>query len=219
METSKQNVIILMGPPGCGKGTQALRISSQLHVPHISTGDLFRKNIKEQTSLGEKAKKYMDSGQYVPDHLVLDMLFDRVSKEDCAGGYVLDGFPRTVAQAKALDKRFETERVHPKIVYLNVSEEAVLDRLGGRLTCKECGHIHHVSSHPPQKEGVCDRCGGELVQRVDDTLEVIKERLHVYNKQTEPVIDYYKEGNRIHIANGETAPDHVFEDVFGYIYR
>lgn len=212
-----QKVTIIMGPPGSGKGTQAVRISKHLNVPHISTGDLLRKNIKEQTKLGEKAQKYMDSGQYVPDYLVLDMLFDRVAKEDCKNGYVLDGVPRTLAQAKALDRRFENTHAEINIIYLSVPDEVVLERLGGRLTCKHCGHIHHKLKHPPQNEGVCDVCGGTLEQRNDDKVEVIIERLNVYRKHTEPVVDYYKKSHHLHILDGEAKADEVFGELVSFL--
>jgi len=182
-------VVILLGPPGSGKGTQAIRLTKELGIPHISTGDLFRENISKNTELGKRAKTYMDAGKLVPDEVVLDMLFDRVSRPDCAKGYLLDGFPRTLPQAEALAKHLKdgTDLV---VLELEVPDEMIVKRVAGRLTCESCGTIYNRYFSPPSIEGVCDKCQGKLVQRSDDNEEVVKERLRVYHSQTSPLIDY-----------------------------
>lgn len=210
--SSKPQVIILLGPPGSGKGTQATRITKELGIPHISTGDLFRENMSKNTELGQRAKSYMDKGQLVPDEVVLDMLFDRVSKPDCANGYLLDGFPRTVPQAEALDK-FLANRATIIAVNLDVADESIFKRMAGRLNCKQCGNIQNKYISPPRVDNICDKCGGELYQRSDDNPEVVKERLKVYHAQTEPVIAYYKKKGVLIDVNGEQAPDAVFSQI------
>jgi adenylate kinase len=187
---SKPLVIILMGPPGAGKGTHAAPLSESLHLPHISTGDLFREHIRGQTTLGLAAKNYMDQGQLVPDQLVLDMLFVRVAKEDCKNGYILDGFPRTIAQAKALDQRLKHQA---RIVALNLNlpDALIIERITGRIACKNCGRPFHKKFNPPKQEMICDSCGGALFQREDDKEEVIRKRLEVYRLETKPLIEYY----------------------------
>lgn len=201
-------VIILLGPPGSGKGTQAVRLSKELMKPHISTGDLFRENIRQKTSLGIKAKEYVDQGKLSPDELVFDMLFDRIALPDCNAGYVLDGFPRTLPQAEILSQRLnETRQI---VLNLNVADKTIIKRLTGRLTCKKCGHVHHQEFYPSAVPGVCDKCSGELYQRPDDSPEVVMERLRVYYAQTRPVEDFYtKKGVLINI-DGERPPDTVF---------
>ncbi len=211
-EAIKQKVIILLGPPASGKGTQASRLAAEYKVPHISTGDLFRENISKNTELGKTAKAYMDKGQLVPDELVLDMLFDRVSRPDCSRGYVLDGFPRTIPQAEAFDKRLQ-KGVDLIVLNLEVADETLIKRTSGRVSCKECGHIHNIYFSPPKTPNVCDKCGGSLVQRADDKPEVVKERLKVYHAQTEPLIGYYKSQGKLVTIDGEKAPDQVFSDL------
>lgn len=211
-EVPNQKVVILLGPPGSGKGTQAVRLSKELGIPHISTGDLFRENLKQNTDLGKKAKGFMDQGQLVPDELVLEMLFDRVSKPDCAKGYLLDGFPRTIPQAEALDRRLSPQ-ADVVALHLQVADESIIKRMAGRLTCKKCGHIQHKDTSPPKQEGICDKCGGELYQRPDDAREVVEERLKVYHKQTKPLIQYYQKKGILAEVNGENAPDIVFKDL------
>ncbi len=201
-------VLILLGPPGAGKGTQALRLAAECEIPHISTGDLFRHNLKEGTELGKKAKGFMEGGGLVPDELVLDMLFDRVAADDCRGGYLLDGFPRTLPQAKALTKALENQ--NSKTLLLEVPESVLVGRAGGRLLCKGCTNIHHAEFSPPQKPGICDSCQGELYRRKDDEPEVVKERLKVYRKETQPMVDYYRETGSLEVINGDQAPDVVF---------
>ncbi len=204
-----QTVLILLGPPGAGKGTQAARLASALSSPHVSTGDLFRENLGKGTELGKKAKQYMESGQLVPDALVIDMLFDRVAKSDCAQGYLLDGFPRTVAQAQALDTRLQGSKV--RALNLAVADATLVERLTGRWTCKACNHIHHERFSPPRQSGRCDKCGGELFQRNDDTHAVVEKRLSVYREQTKPVEAHYRAQGVLSDLDGSRAPDEVFK--------
>lgn len=203
--------LILLGPPGAGKGTQATRIIAKYHIPHISTGDIFRENIKNGTPLGKKAKEYMDKGELVPDSLVIDLATDRLSKDDCAEGFLLDGFPRTIEQAVALDAYLgEQGKKIDRVIDIDVPKEELINRLIGRRVCKACGATYHVDNMPPKKEGVCDKCDGELVQRADDTRETVENRIDVYNKQTKPLLDYYdKAGNIAHFKGADT-PDELF---------
>lgn len=184
--------LIMLGPPGAGKGTQASRIADRYDIPHISTGDMFRANLKQGTELGEEARGYMDAGELVPDDLVIRMVDDRLSWDDAQDGWVLDGFPRTTPQAEALDELL-AERGDPIDVVLRfaVDDEEVVERLSGRRVCRECGAVYHVSANPPSEEGVCDVCGGELYQRDDDQEEVIRTRLASYAEDTEPLEDFY----------------------------
>jgi len=207
-------VVILLGPPGAGKGTQAVRLSGRLSLPHISTGDLFRENLSQGTDLGARAKEFMESGRLVPDELVVDMLFDRVGREDCSQGYLLDGFPRTVAQAEELGRRLG-DGTPVTVVNLDVPDEVIVERAGGRLLCRACGNIQHLKYSPPAQEGVCDACGGELYQRDDDKPEVVRQRLTVYHEQTQPVVDWYLQasatgGGVLHNVDGAGTPDEVF---------
>jgi len=213
----EQTVIILLGPPGSGKGTQAVRMTKELGIPHISTGDLFRENIGKGTELGKKAKTFIDAGNLVPDEVVLDMLFDRVSRPDCAKGFLLDGFPRTIPQAEAFDKRF-AGKANLVVLNLNVSNEAIVKRAEGRLTCRNCGSVYNKYFSPPAKDGVCDKCGGELYQRPDDAPEVVKERLKVYHTQTKPLIAYYEKKGLLTTVDGEAAPDVVYGKLMN-LYR
>lgn len=205
-------IIILLGPPGSGKGTQAARISKELSIPHISTGDLFRDHLSRNTPLGELARSYIDKGQLVPDEVVLKMLFDRISHPDCAKGYLLDGFPRTIHQAEAFEQHLN-EGMKPIILNLNVGEDIIFKRMAGRLTCKSCSHIHNKYFSPPQVVGRCDKCNGELVQRSDDLPEVVTERLKVYHKQTSPLIDFYKKRKSLITIDGTQPPDVVFDAI------
>jgi len=210
--TSASHIVILLGAPGAGKGTQAKRLAETLGLPHISTGDLFRANLGQGTELGLKAKDYMEKGELVPDELVLDMLFDRVAGDDCTSGYVLDGFPRTVAQAKALDDRLAPDRdsSHVSVIDIEVDDDAVVRRLTGRLTCGSCGNIHHVDFAPPKASGVCDVCGGALEQRKDDSEDVVRNRLGVYREQTLPVVHYYESTGLKQSVDGGQPPADVF---------
>ena len=185
--------IIMLGAPGAGKGTQAKMIADKYHVPHISTGDIFRANIKNGTELGMEAKKYMDQGLLVPDELTVKILLDRVGKEDCIEGYVLDGFPRTIPQAKVLDEALaELGESIDYAIDVDVPDENIVQRMSGRRACLSCGATYHLEHVPPQKEGVCDKCGNELVLRDDDKADTVLNRLKVYHDQTQPLIEYYK---------------------------
>lgn len=195
-KTAKKTVIILLGAPGSGKGTQAVRLSDKLGIPQISTGDLFRENLKNNTPIGQKAKSYMDQGQLVPDELVLGMLFDHLAHcNACEKGYILDGFPRTLRQAQQFDDQLAlAEKYAANIIAisLEVPDEVIIERLSQRLSCESCGAPYHITSSPPKNEGICDRCGGCLIQREDDREEVIRKRLQVYHEQSAPLKDYYK---------------------------
>ncbi|MEU2428750.1 adenylate kinase [Streptomyces sp. NPDC007861] len=186
--------IVLVGPPGAGKGTQAAFLARNLSIPHISTGDLFRANISQGTELGRQAKAYMDAGNLVPDEVTVGMAKDRMEQADAANGFLLDGFPRNVAQAEALDEMLETEGMKlDAVLDLEVPEDEVVKRIAGRRVCRnESAHVFHVTYSPPKHEGVCDACGGDLYQRDDDSEETVRRRLEVYHTQTEPIIDYYK---------------------------
>ena len=207
----KQNVIILLGPPGSGKGTQAVKLSKELGIPHISTGDLFRENISKNTELGKKAKSFMDAGKLVPDELVLDMVYDRVSQPDCKKGYLLDGFPRTIPQAEALDKFLKNANL--TVLNLNVPDEVIIKRIAGRLSCKDCGNVHHKDFSPSKVANQCDKCGGELTTRKDDQPEVVKERLKVYHTQTEPLVEFYSKQGKLVSVDGQKSPEEVFNDL------
>ncbi|GHJ34966.1 adenylate kinase [Streptomyces sp. TS71-3] len=186
--------IVLVGPPGAGKGTQAAYLAKNLSIPHISTGDLFRAHISNGTELGTKAKAYMDAGNLVPDEITIAMAKDRMSQPDAEGGFLLDGFPRNVAQAESLDEMLKAESMKlDAVLDLEVPEDEVVKRIAGRRVCRnDASHVFHVSYAPPKREGVCDACGGELYQREDDSEDTVRKRLEVYHTQTEPVIDYYR---------------------------
>ncbi|MFD7502533.1 adenylate kinase [Streptomyces sp. NPDC001700] len=186
--------IVLVGPPGAGKGTQATYLAANLSIPHISTGDLFRANISQGTPLGKQAQEYMRAGQLVPDEVTVGMAEDRMSQEDAAGGFLLDGFPRNVAQAQALDAYLrDNDLTLDAVLDLEVPEDEVVKRIAGRRTCRnDSAHTFHVEYKKPETEGVCDVCGGELYQREDDSEETVRKRLEVYHRETEPIIDYYK---------------------------
>ena len=210
----KKMKIIMLGAPGAGKGTQAKMIAAKYSIPHISTGDIFRANIKEGTELGKKAKEYMDNGQLVPDELTVKILLDRVAKDDCKNGYVLDGFPRTIPQAEVLDT--EVEKLGEKIDYaidVEVPDENIIKRMGGRRACVKCGATYHIEHVPPKKEGICDTCGAELILRDDDKPETVKERLNVYHKQTQPLIDFYNKKGIMKSVCGTKDVDDVFADI------
>ena len=201
----------MLGAPGAGKGTQAKLIAEKYNIPHISTGDIFRANIKEGTELGKEAKQYMDKGQLVPDELTVRILLDRVAKDDCKNGYVLDGFPRTIPQAEVLDT--EVAKLGDKIDFaidVAVPDENIIKRMSGRRSCPGCGRTYHIVHIPPKKEGICDDCGKELVLRDDDKPETVKSRLDVYHKQTQPLIDYYSKQNILRTVDGTKDMDDVF---------
>ena len=185
--------IIMLGAPGAGKGTQAKQIAEKYTIPHISTGDIFRANIKQGTELGKKAKSYMDAGGLVPDELVCDLVVDRIGQDDCKNGFVHDGFPRTIPQAEALtDALKKIGQSMDFAIDVDVPDENIIDRMSGRRACLNCGATYHIVNIPPKKEGVCDKCGEEIVLRDDDKPETVKKRLDVYHEQTQPLIDYYK---------------------------
>ncbi len=210
--TPKQRVVVMLGPPGAGKGTVAVKLSETLKLPHISTGDLFRENLKKETPLGKKAKGYMEKGELVPDALVLDMLLSRVKENDCSKGYILDGFPRTLVQAEALSKKIK-ESGKVIAVNLDVADDLLVDRIINRRVCTGCGAPFHVTNNPPKVAGVCDRCSGELVQRSDDTKEVVTKRLNVYHEQTAPVANFYQKQGVMVNVNGAQPLSDVFSDV------
>lgn len=205
--------IVLLGPPGAGKGTQAKSISNKYSIPHISTGDIFRKNISENTPLGVEAKSYMDKGQLVPDEVTINMVKDRLQQADCVNGYLLDGFPRTVAQADALNS-FLVERGEQldTALLIKVPNEFILERMTGRRVCPSCGASYHVKFNPPI-EGKCRLCGSEVIQRKDDTVETVKERLDVYEKETQPLIDFYANKQLLSEVDGTQAINEVFRGI------
>ena len=203
--------IIMLGAPGAGKGTQAKMIADKYGVPHISTGDIFRANIKNGTELGMEAKKYMDQGLLVPDELTVRILLDRVAQDDCKNGYVLDGFPRTIPQAEVLDS--ELTKLGDHIDYainVDVPDENIVKRMSGRRACLTCGATYHIEHVPPKKEGICDVCGSELVLRDDDKPETVKNRLNVYHEQTQPLIDFYTEKGVLQTVDGTVPMEEVF---------
>jgi adenylate kinase len=207
-------ILILLGPPGAGKGTQAALVSQGAGVAHVATGDLFRENIRNQTELGVQAKAFVDRGELVPDQLTVRMLLDRLDRPDTQKGVLLDGFPRTVDQARALDEALkERGQAVDQVLNINVGEEEVVRRLAGRWTCRQCGAVYHQVFSPPKKAGVCDQCGGELYQRDDDKPETVRNRLTVFNQQTAPLIDYYKGQGKLLEVNGEQAADAVGRDL------
>ena len=203
--------LIMLGAPGAGKGTQAKKIAEKYSIPHISTGDIFRANIKNGTELGKKAKTFMDQGLLVPDELVVDLVVDRVNQEDCKNGYVLDGFPRTIPQAEALDRALA--EMGQKIDYaidVEVPDENIVNRMSGRRACVDCGATYHVVHAAPKVEGVCDTCGEKLVLRDDDQPETVQKRLNVYHEQTQPLIDYYTEAGVLREVDGTIDINDVF---------
>ena len=206
--------LILLGPPGAGKGTQAVKIVEKYHIPHISTGDIFRENIKKGTELGKKAQEYMNRGELVPDDLVIEIACNRLLAEDCVQGFLLDGFPRTVYQAEKLDEFLESHgKKVEHVLDIAVDKEELIARLIGRRVCKSCGASYHIVNMPPKKEGVCDACGGELYQRADDTKETVENRIEVYEAQTMPLIDYYEKAGVIAHIDGSTGLENVFADI------
>ena len=203
--------IVMLGAPGAGKGTQAKMIAAKYQIPHISTGDIFRANIKNGTELGKKAKSYMDQGLLVPDELVCDLVVDRIQQSDCEKGYVLDGFPRTIPQAEALTAALE--KLGTGIDYainVEVPDANILNRMGGRRACLGCGATYHVEFNAPKQEGICDTCGAELVLRDDDKPETVQKRLDVYHEQTQPLIDYYTKAGKLAEVDGTKDMDDVF---------
>ncbi|SFN02372.1 adenylate kinase [Thermodesulforhabdus norvegica] len=206
--------IILLGPPGAGKGTQAKRMMERYGIPQISTGDMLRAAVAAGTQLGLEAKKYMDAGQLVPDEVVVGLVKERIQQEDCKKGFMLDGFPRNVSQAETLDKMLsELGQQIDHVVCIEVPDEELVKRLTGRRTCRQCGAGFHVVFDPPKKEGVCDKCGGELYQRDDDNVETVTSRLKVYKDQTEPLINYYEKQGKLRRIDGLGAIDEIFQRI------
>lgn len=210
--------VILLGPPGAGKGTQAKGIVDRFGIPHISTGDIFRKNIKENTLLGIKAKEYIDKGQLVPDDVTVAIVEDRIMQDDCMNGFLLDGFPRTVNQADALAKVLQKLGSNlDYVINIEVPNEAIISRLTGRRVCLNCGASFHIIFNPPKNEGICSVCSGKLIQRDDDTQSTVKSRLEVYHNQTAPLIKYYQETGLLHSIDGERDIDKVLEDIYNIL--
>ncbi len=210
--------IIMLGAPGAGKGTQAKMIAEKYSVPHVSTGDIFRANIKNGTELGKQAKEYMDKGQLVPDELTVKILLDRVAQDDCKNGYVLDGFPRTIPQAEVLDEALT--KLSESIDYainVDVPDENIVGRMGGRRACVKCGATYHVKYNPPKEEGVCDACGDKLILRDDDAPETVQKRLDVYHEQTQPLIDYYDKKGVLKTVDGTVDMKDVFAAICGIL--
>lgn len=210
--------IIMLGAPGAGKGTQAKRIAQKYTIPHISTGDIFRANIKNGTELGKKAKEYMDQGLLVPDELTCDLVMDRIQQDDCKNGFVLDGFPRTIPQAEALDGALN--KIGQKMdfaVDVDVPDENIVNRMGGRRACLSCGATYHVEFNPTKADGICDACGAQTVLRDDDKPETVQKRLTVYHDQTQPLIDYYKNQGILKSVDGTQPMDSVFDAIVGIL--
>jgi adenylate kinase len=217
-EKTNPIVLILLGPPGSGKGTQAAMLHDKFQLPHISTGDLLREHIRKGTELGKQAQLYIDKGQLVPDTLIMDLLFDRVSQKDCAKGYILDGFPRTLPQAESLQSRLK-DRVTPIIINLELKDSDILERLTKRVSCEQCGTPYHLTLSPSKIAGTCDKCGGHLIQRSDDTKEVITKRLKVYHDQTAPLISFYKSLKLLETVNCEQSKDKVFQEILSNLNK
>ncbi|MBO8182591.1 MAG: adenylate kinase [Archaeoglobus sp.] len=206
--------LILLGGPGAGKGTQAKLIVSKYNIPQISTGDMLREAVAKQTELGKKAKEYMDRGELVPDEVVIGIVKERLAQPDCEKGFILDGFPRTLKQAEALDKILEElGKKIDAVINIAVPEDEIVKRIVNRRTCKKCGAVYHLIYNPPKEPGKCDKCGGELYQRDDDKEETVKERIRVYKAQTEPLIDYYSKKGLVYNVDGTKSIEGVFEEI------
>lgn len=212
--------LVILGPPGAGKGTQASAIVKKYNIPHISTGDIFRANIKAGTELGKKAKTYMDKGLLVPDELVVSIVKDRLTEEDCKDGFLLDGFPRTVNQAEALDKELNEMGLKlDRVINMDVEKDILIERAIGRRICRNCGATYHIKFNPPQREGVCDNCKGELFQRDDDKVETVEKRIEVYIEETKPLIDYYMKKGLLLNIDGSKSIDAIFEEIVNHLEK
>jgi len=212
--------LILLGPPGAGKGTQASAIVKRYNIPHISTGDIFRMNIKENTPLGKEVKHYLDAGLLVPDELVVDIVKDRIKKSDCKNGFLLDGYPRTINQAEVLDE--ELAKMGTKLdaaINIFLDTQLLIERAVGRRLCKNCGATYHIKFHPPKQQGICDECGGELYQRDDDKEETIKKRIEVYINQTKPLIEYYKNREILVNIDGSQSIENTFDQIINALEK
>lgn len=211
--------IILLGAPGAGKGTQAETLVKELGLPHVASGDLFREALAKQTELGILAKSYMDKGELVPDEVTIKMILERLARPDCRGGAILDGFPRTLEQARALDEALGPQgKGIDRVLYIEVSNEELLRRLSGRWICRQCQTPYHLVNAPPRVAGRCDRCGGELYQRADDTVETARNRLEVYFAQTSPLIDYYQQASKLVEINGEQSVEQVGRELMTAVH-
>ncbi|MGI6328069.1 MAG: adenylate kinase [Dethiobacteria bacterium] len=212
--------VVLMGPPGAGKGTQAEKLCKEFGLIHIATGDIFRNAVKEGTEMGIKAKAYMDKGELVPDEIVLGIVKERLSKADCAAGVILDGFPRTIEQAEALDEVLEDLKMKINmVIIIDIKEDEIISRLTGRRVCSNCGATYHIKFNPPKVRNICDHCSGELQQRSDDTIETVKERINIYNRQIPPLLDYYVQKGLFQKANGSNLIERVFEEIDSYLQK
>ncbi|MCR5338837.1 MAG: adenylate kinase [Lachnospiraceae bacterium] len=210
--------IIMLGAPGAGKGTQAKMIAEKYGIPHVSTGDIFRANLKAGTELGLEAKKYMDAGQLVPDELTVRILLDRVAQDDCKNGYVLDGFPRTIPQAEVLEEALT--KLNDSVdfaINVEVPDEAIVKRMGGRRACVKCGATYHIVNIPPKTEGICDTCGSELILRDDDKPETVQKRLDVYHEQTQPLVDFYSKKGILKDVDGTKGMQEIFAEICGIL--
>ncbi|WP_022670793.1 adenylate kinase [Hippea alviniae] len=207
-------ILILLGAPGVGKGTQGVLISKEYGIPQISTGDILRKEVKEETELGKKAKQYMDKGELVPDDIIIDMMEKRIKEDDCKNGFILDGFPRTTTQAEAFDEMLKKNSLSlDKVLLIDVPEEEIVERLTGRRVCPNCGAVYHIKNNPPKQEGICDKCGSKLIQRDDDTEEVVRNRLEVYKKSTMPLVEYYEKQGKLVKIDGTGRIEEIFERI------
>mgnify|MGYP006285586033 CR=1 FL=1 len=211
--------LILLGAPGAGKGTQAEKIVEKYSIPQISTGDILRKNIAEGTELGKKAESYTQSGQLVPDDIIGEIIVSRLARDDCANGYILDGFPRNLAQAEMLDELLANKlsQTLDAVVYFEVPEEELVGRITSRRVCEACGNVYNTNYNPPPEDGTCEKCGGKVIQRPDDTEETVKSRLDVFHKNTAPLVDFYKNKGILKTVSGTGKPDSIFENVVAAI--
>jgi adenylate kinase len=212
--------LVILGAPGAGKGTQAQRLAAQEQIPHISTGDILRESVKRGTPLGLQAKGYMDAGKLVPDEVVIGLVREKLTSPECARGYILDGFPRTVAQAEALDRIFRETRSPglDHVVSFEVPQEEIVRRLSGRRSCSRCQTVYHIEHDPPKQEGVCDKCGGRLVQRADDKPETVLARLRVFDEQTRPLVEYYQKRGLLQRVDATGSIDHVYARLLAAVH-